>query len=67
MTTYPEIQSYVKKTYGFVPKTCWIAHVKEICNLPVRMAWNRSGDRSNPCPPDKMIFIKEAFRHFKMI
>lgn len=67
MTTYEDIQSYVKRTYGFIPKTCWIAHVKEICGLPVRKAWNRLGERSNPCPPDKIRFIKDAFKHFGMI
>ena len=24
MATYKEIQGYVKETYGFLPKTCWI-------------------------------------------
>ena len=36
MATYEEIQDYIKQKYGFTPKTCWIAHVKEICGLPVR-------------------------------
>jgi len=27
--TYAEIQRCVKQQYGFVPKTRWIAHVKE--------------------------------------
>lgn len=67
MTTYKEIQIYVKKKYNFVPKSCWIAHVKEICGLPVRKAWNRKDGRKVPCPPNKVDKIKDAFQHFRMI
>ena len=69
MATYKEIQSYVKAEYGYVPKTCWIAHMKEICGLPVKIAPNRysSDKREKPCPPDKMESIKSAFVHFKML
>lgn len=40
---------------GFAPRTCWIAHVKELCGLPLRQAPNRTdaAQRSNPCPLDK--------------
>lgn len=69
MATYKEIQDCVKQRYGFIPETCWIAHMKEICNLPVKMAYNRySADkREKPCPPDKQGAIHEAFRHFHMV
>jgi len=66
MATYKQIQAYVKGKYGFIPKTCWIAHVKEICGLPLRKAWNRVGKRDNPCPPDKIELIIDAFRYFNM-
>jgi hypothetical protein len=66
MATYEEIQDYIKQKYGFIPKTCWIAHVKEICGLPVRKPWNRLRERSHPCPPEKIENIKDAFKHFKM-
>jgi hypothetical protein len=69
MATYVEIQAYVKSKYGFVPKTCWIAHAKEICGIPVKEAPNRLDldTRANPCPRDKLFAIKEAFRYFGMI
>ena len=68
MATYNEIQAYVKAQHGFVPKTCWIAHVKEIAGLEVEPAWNRrSKKRQVPCPPDKVKPITAALRHFKMI
>lgn len=69
MATYQEIQAYVKEKYGFVPKTCWISHMKEVCGIPVKNAPNRISPhrRERPCPPEKMGYIKEAFAHFDMI
>lgn len=69
MATYVEIQAYVRKNYGFQPKSCWIAHVKEMCGLPRRNAHNRisADNRRYPCPLEKASCIKEAFLHFGMI
>lgn len=68
MATYKHIQDWVKQQYGFVPKTCWIAHVKHLSGLPMRQAPNRIGiDRVAPCPPEKMPAIRAALIHFKMI
>jgi hypothetical protein len=68
MATYEQIQNYVKNNYSYKLKTCWIAHVKELCGLPVRKAWNRKREqRIIPCPEDKIEDIKCAFRHFGMI
>ncbi len=69
MATYKQIQEYLKYNYGFVPKTCWIAHMKEVCGIYVKKAPNRiSPDkREKPCPIDKQKYIKKAFEHFNMI
>lgn len=67
MATYLEIQNFVKNRYGYTPKTCWIAHAKEICGLPVRRTHNRMGKRVYPCPDNKLESIQSAFRHFGMI
>jgi hypothetical protein len=68
MATYDQIQEYVSARHRFVPKTCWIAHVKEMVGLPVTRAWNRRCDkREQPCPPGKVEPIKDAFRHFGLI
>lgn len=69
MATYKEIQDYVKRKFGYTIKPCWIAHVKELCGIPVRKAHNRiyTNKRMNPCPPDKIDSIKSAFRKFGMI
>ena len=68
MATYAQIRDYVKLTSGFVPKTCWIAHVKELNGLQVNRAWNRAGNgRVVPCPSTKIPAIEGALRHFRMI
>ncbi len=68
MATYMQIQGWVKRHYMFVPKTAWIAHVKELNGLPVERAWNRQGPRrAKPCPENKRPAIEEAFRHFGML
>jgi hypothetical protein len=38
---YRAMQQYVKDKFGFVPKTCWIAHRKEVLGFSPRPAWNR--------------------------
>jgi 23S rRNA (uracil1939-C5)-methyltransferase len=67
--TYNQIQNWVHNHYGFTPATCYITHVKEICGLPLKKAWNRQAqmDRKKPCPPNKIIPIKNAFKHFGMV
>ena len=60
---YKDIISYVYLKYKYKPKTCWIAHVKEILGIDMKFANNRIDvlKRKNPCPIDKINHIKEAF------
>ena len=68
MPTYVDVQKCVKAQFGFVPKTCWIAHVKELNGLNTRRAQNRgSGSRKYPCPTDKRIAIEKCLRHLGVI
>ncbi len=68
LATYSEIQDWVKQNDGWKPKTCWIAHCKELKGLPVKKAANRKGNKLLvPCPENKRIAIEAAFRHFGMI
>jgi hypothetical protein len=68
MATYTEIQNYVKRRFGFEPKTCWITHTKELNGLPTRQAWNRAGKkRIVPCPQARRTAIEAALRHYRMI
>lgn len=68
MATYKQIQEYVKETYGFSPKTCWISHMKEVMGLDSKVAPNRidMNSRTHPCPIDKQKYIEDAFKHFNM-
>lgn len=69
MASYREIQAYIMQQYGFVAQTCWIAHMKEVCGLPVHSAPNRADQRQRvkPCPDEKQDAIREAFLHFHML
>lgn len=69
MATYKEIQNYVKSNFGYVPKTCWIAHCKEIHGLQPKVSSNRHSitERKFPCPIQKQNDILEAFKFYKMI
>jgi len=69
MSTYSEIQKFVQRRHGFVPKTSWIAHVKTLRGIPTRGAASRAGRsrRVAPCPPEKREAIEEALRYFGLI
>jgi len=66
MTTYKDVQVYVKSNFGYVPKSCWIAHMKEVCGLNPQIAKNRrsAAKRMYPCPPEKQDDLRKAFEHF---
>ena len=69
MATYKEIQNYVKLNNGYIPKSCWIAHMKELCGLNPRMSSRRysTTSRTHPCPLEKQEDLRNAFSHFKLI
>ena len=62
MPTYEAIQREVRITFGFVPKTCWIAHVLELLGKKLRVAPNRIDPsvRKYPCPTEKQAALIEA-------
>jgi hypothetical protein len=55
MVTYRKIQEYVMANFGFVPKTCWIAHVLSDYGMTHGAAPNRidANRRKVPCPSEK--------------
>lgn len=67
MATYKQIQAWVKANFSFVPKTCWIAHAKELSGIPVNRSIQRQGQRKVPCLPNKLVPIQSAFKHFGML
>jgi hypothetical protein len=57
-----------RQQFGFTPETCWIAHCKELYNLPLNEAPNlQGGDRLKQCPPEKRTSIKKALEQFGML
>jgi hypothetical protein len=69
MATYEPTILRVKELYGFVPKTCWIAHVLELNGQTPRIAHNRIDPRARkvPCPPDKRVPIERVLRELGKI
>jgi len=68
LTSYKEIQDFIRNKHGYNAKSCWIAHAKEVYGVPVKRANNRVSDkRLWPCPKKKLEHLKDAFAHFEMI
>ena len=61
--TDQEIQKWVARQHGFVPESAWIMCCKE----EVGLAAPGNAAQENPCPPDKVAAIKQAFRHFGLL
>jgi hypothetical protein len=68
MPTYRQIQERVRRTHGFVPKTCWIAHVKAELGLTGRPAPNRPDfqRRKHRCPPDRWRAIVDCIHRLSV-
>jgi|GEM_PF-530080 len=59
MATYAQLQEWVWINKGFTVKTCWIAHMKELCGFKPRRAPTRQGKkRAHPCSDNKKPAIK---------
>lgn len=69
MATNAEIQKFVQRRHGFVPKTGWITHVKELHGIATLRGVNRArrARAVERCPQDKREAIEEALRHFGAI
>ena len=69
MASYKEIQEYVRANNGFVPKSCWIAHVLSDLELTKRVSHRRrdGAPRLYPCPDAKRPAILAALKHFTMV
>jgi hypothetical protein len=69
MATYRQIQDDIRKRHGRTVKTCWIAHVKDLNGLRLRVALNRSSSdrREEPCPTAMRPIIEASMRRFGML
>jgi hypothetical protein len=61
--TDQEIQKWISRQHGFVPESAWILHCKDLFGLTAP----GTGANENPCPPEKVAAIKQAFRRFGLI
>ena len=61
--TDQEVQKWISRQHGFVPESAWIAYCKELFGI----AAPGTSSNENPCPPEKVAAIKQAFRHFGLI
>ena len=70
ISSYPKIKEYVKNKYGVNVHTSYIAQVKRMCGLDMGENYNKS-KKENPevkqCPQEKVEYIKDALRHFRLI
>ena len=68
--TYSKIKEYVKKKYGVNVHTSYIAQVKRMCGLDMGENYNKS-KKENPevkqCPQEKVEYIKDALRYYKLM
>lgn len=68
--TYQKIKDYVKDKYGVNVHTSYIAQVKRMCGLDMGENYNKS-KKENPevkqCPQEKVEYIKDALRYYKII
>jgi hypothetical protein len=61
--TDQEIQKWISRQHGFVPESAWLQHCKELFGLAAPDA----ASKENPCPPEKVAAIKQAFRRFGLL
>lgn len=68
--TYQKIKDYVKDKYGVNVHTSYIAQVKRMCGLDMGENYNKS-KKENPevkqCPQEKVGYIKDALKFYKII
>jgi hypothetical protein len=63
MATYREIRDDVKARHNRTVKPCWIAHVKELNGLPLKVTRRRrspDGSRGVTCPAYARPWIEES-------
>lgn len=68
MVGYRNILRSVKELYGESVRTCWVAEVKELNDLPVGQVGDLGAEvRMNPCPERVRPMIEDAMRRLGML
>jgi hypothetical protein len=63
--TNDDIRHWVEDRYSFTPPAFWINHCKELYLHPNERPSPR--DPRNECPPDKRLYIRDAFVYFGLL
>jgi hypothetical protein len=61
--TDQEIQKWISRQHGFVPESAWLLQCKEQFGLVAPGI----APKENPCPPEKVAAIQQAFRRFGLL
>jgi hypothetical protein len=61
--TDQEIQKWIARQHGFVPESAWLLYCKEQFGLVAP----GTASPENPCPPEKVTAIRQAFRQFGLL
>jgi hypothetical protein len=61
--TDQEIQKWISRQHGFLPESAWLLHCKEQFGLVAP----GTAPAENPCPPEKVAAIMQAFRRFGLL
>jgi hypothetical protein len=61
--TDQEIQKWISRQHGFVPESAWLLHCKEQFGLVA----TGTAPKENPCPPERVAAIQQAFRRFGLL
>ena len=61
--TDQEIKKWVLRNHGFVPESAWIDYCKQLFG---GSPGSHQG-KDNPCPPEKLPALKQAFRAFGLV
>jgi hypothetical protein len=61
--TDQEIQKWISRQHGFVPESAWLLH----CKAQFGLVAPGTARPENPCPPEKVVAIKQAFRRFGLL
>src|SRR5260370_12519653 len=61
--TDQEIQKWISRQHGFVPESAWILDCKKQFGLVPQ----GTAPEENPCPPEKVAAIKQAFHRFGLL
>lgn len=68
--TYAQLQAYIEEKHGFKVSNLYIAQAKAAMGIKERENYNKPKNPTSKtlvCPPEKLVAIQDALRHFQMV